>query len=289
MMSFEEFVKATIKDVEEEFKEYKVKAVFTKAKDKNDLFLITSSELPEEEFAYNAEEFYHMYECGMDYDCCLEILYDVLESDLDEKLDEDVWREAMDNFDTENVRFMLVNHKTEEYDLSEYPHRVFHDMAIMYYYIIDVNEEEILTREIDNETLEYFGLEERDLYIMAVNNMQEVQVLSAAEVMDAKPSIPSFMASEDGTICGSTALLNQNFLQEFAEHCDDDLYLCPVDKFTVFIFPAVEFEEHEVSLDAVLLNNQITPVENRLSNQIFYYDMTLGLMTAVTDFVKSVE
>ena len=288
-MNYEDFIEVTAKKVEDEFKEYGVRAIFCQKIGEFESFIITTKELPNVKLMYNTKELYEMYQNGLEYDCCLEAFYTALEDDLNEKFDEVVWKEAMDKFNREKIRFMLVNHKTEESDLDEYPHRVFHDMAIMYYYIIDKDEENILTRAIDNEALAYLELEECDLYAIAVDNMDAISVVDTAEALDVKPHISSFMAAEENTICGSTVLLNQNFLQEFSEHYEDNLYLCPVDKFAVFIFPAKEFEAYEIPLNAVLLNNQITPTENRLSNQIFHYDSALGLMTAVTDFVRSVE
>lgn len=289
-MGFEEFINKTIKNVEKEFIEYGVKVQYVMNDEGENIFVISSNRLSNETITYDADRMFQMYQAGISYDDCLDVLYEELEVNLEEKMDALAWEEELNHFDPGNIHFLLMNRATNEEFIADLPHRIFFDMAIVYYYTMKQDEEGYCGEFINKRDLKYLEVVESDLYKMALKNVDTIKIANSFEEYgNTHPAISACMASEVNTPCGATAMLNQKFLSEFAEHCDDDLYICPVDRSAIFIIPADEFEKNNIPLESVMLTNHVIPLDNRLSNQIFHYDRSLGLFTAVTDFMRSVD
>ena len=74
----------------------------------------------------------------------------------------------------DNVIMVLVNQEQNREMLQNVPHRPFHDLAVIYRWVITQNEEGMGSVVISNELSERAGLSEEELFQHAVENTKEM-------------------------------------------------------------------------------------------------------------------
>lgn len=207
----------------------------------------------------------------------------------------------------DNVIMVLVNQEQNREMLQNVPHRPFHDLAVIYRWVITQNEEGMGSVVISNELSERAGLSEEELFQHAVENTKEmlpVKICPITEILmgigseeeelfemldltseelEANLSNMIWVITNTKNINGATSMLYEENLHKLAEKVGSDLYILPssiheVMAVSVKLAPPEELLQmvNEVNMCAVKL-------EDRLSNNVYHYDKDLRKVSLAID------
>jgi len=193
----------------------------------------------------------------------------------------------------------LINADMNKEFLEMMPHRMFLDLAVVYYVRVPgfAENEKIASILIQNHYMEMWGQNEENLYQIAVLNMRldgkplfanigellqgiTPESVNPFEGKDIK--IKMYVLTNQNKTFGAAEILDRNTLQEISEKFADDFIVLPSSIHETIIIPfdkAPEFSE----LAAMVYEVNTTQVvaEERLSYHIYRYDRNEGKLKIV--------
>lgn len=201
-----------------------------------------------------------------------------------------------------NIVFGLVNTAQNEHMLQHMPHREFQDLSIIYRWMLDTGESEVMNAVVNDALAGTLGVTEEELFAAASKNTQRLlppEVITMGQVMReimTGEKLPEGMAEElmDGVneeqdmwiisnnmrINGASSVLYEGVLHELAEKVGSDLYILPSSVHEVIAVPAKAGMEPDELRDMVEQINMTTvDLQDRLSNEVYYYDKDLRELT----------
>lgn len=198
-----------------------------------------------------------------------------------------------------NVVMNLVNTKRNQEMIANMPHREFMDLSIIYRCVVQVTEQEIIAFKITNGLLEKAGIKEEELFLHASENtkkmfppivrrledvIREIQekrkegnILDEVirEQMDRTPKESIWLIGNAKGINGAIAMLDEECLQMASDIIGSDLYILPSSIHEVLAVSTEAGSAKELEMIVKEVNiSQVLP-EERLSNNIYYYDRSL--------------
>lgn len=205
----------------------------------------------------------------------------------------------------EKVVMMLVNTEQNKEMLKNVPHREFNDLSIVYRYVADMEKGNMETVLVDKGLAKSFGMSEQQLYEAATINTKKLfppivktvnEVICEMFIKDGMPeeladmmgkSLPPdfnmYMITNDRMINGAVSMLYEEKLHELAEKLGNDLYILPSSIHEVLAVSA-EMNDPETLAQMVFdINMDQVELEERLSNQVYYYDKDLRKISLATD------
>lgn len=130
------------------------------------------------------EDMYKSYQESGDYREVFEDVAVVVEKVLKEPL---VVKEKLDFQDAgNNIVFQLINTEQNKGLLSSLPHREFHDLSIIYRWVVGHDESGFQSVVVKNDIMEKMGLNEEQMFKLAVENYKRLlppTICSMNEVM----------------------------------------------------------------------------------------------------------
>lgn len=208
------------------------------------------------------------------------------------------------NLMKENIVFQFINTEHNKEMLAGMPHREFLDLSIIYRCVVKMDEEGIQSTLIDNGMAEWFGFTEKQLFKLAMENTKRIfplcvktinEVMREIYMADGMPKegaemmitgIPQeimWVLSNDRNMYGAVFMLYEDELDAFASELESDLYILPSSIHEVIAVKAshgILDELVEMVADA---NNGMVALEERLSNQVYYYNKELKKLSVATD------
>lgn len=195
------------------------------------------------------------------------------------------------------ICYKLVNAEKNEELLSDAPHVMLEDLAVIFYILVSQDSDGTGTITIRNNMLSYWNVDTDTLYELALTNTQKMfrgSVQSMASVMteilshrldeESAQEFYDMMVGEDDMIpmyvCTNTAKLNgagvilyQGLLQEFADRVGSDFYILPSSIHETLLIPANGDMELEYLKDMVRTVNrtEVAP-EEILSDSVYFYN-----------------
>lgn len=204
----------------------------------------------------------------------------------------------------ERIVLALVNTEQNREMLKDMPHREFHDLSIVYRWLLDMQKEGSYSVPVNDSIAERIGMEEEALYAAAVENTkcllpptiksmsETVRDLMISEGMPeemadmfAEP-VPEvdvmYIISNSRVSHGAASILYDEVLQEMAGRLGSDLYILPSSTHEVIAVAAGNdpYRYAEMVND---INMTQVDLEERLSNQVYHYDRNLRKLSMATD------
>lgn len=205
----------------------------------------------------------------------------------------------------ENVIMCLINTEQNREMLADVPHRAFHDLSVIYRWVIESTPDAVGSVLVSNHVAEMAGVTEEELFRHASKNTREmspVRIRSMQEVMFKSLSIPPEMqdmmfdqdpvpannmwviGNENG-INGAVSMLYEENLHQLAEKLGDSLIILPSSIHEVIAIPA---EMAEGNLESMLgmvqeINMGSLKLEERLSNSVYHYDRNARKVTLAAE------
>lgn len=205
----------------------------------------------------------------------------------------------------DNIIFQLVNTEQNREMLAGVPHREFHDLTIIYRWVVKVDVNGIQSTVVRNSLVEQIGLNEEQLFKLAVENTRRIfppcvksmnEVICEMFVKDGMPrevaemmigEMPAdkrmYVISNDKGINGAISMLYEDKLHTLAMELDSDLYILPSSLHEVIAVSAEMNDPYELAEMVTEINMNQVALEERLSNQVYHYDKDLRKLSLATD------
>lgn len=190
----------------------------------------------------------------------------------------------------------LVNAKMNKELLKNVPHVLFHDLAIVFYILLARDSQELATIMIQNKFLDAWQVTIEELYQHAITNTKrwfdiaitpvlDMMLRTFAEDMTEEQKselygllgadagrVPLYVVTNQEKMFGANVLLNKEFLRQFADELDSDLYILPSSVHEVLVIPTSTDAELCI-LKAIVkeVNRTDVPEEQILSDSVYIY------------------
>lgn len=261
------------------------------------------------------EEFYKDYEEGKSIERIVEEIKEIYyNSKLEGNLNMDFFTDYQKA--KKNIVYKLINYDKNKELLEEVPHRKYLDLAIVYYYLVDMKEFTNATILIHNKHMEKWETDENELYALAVKNtpkllpvqfcgmMEVLKELSQDEIFLSvkadeirctkeeeelrlllelhirKDETGMYVLSNTSRLFGAAALLYPDMAEECARQLNADYYILPSSVHEVILLP----DEGQVTKEKLkqmvceVNETQVEP-EEVLSDFVYYFSRKTGEIT----------
>lgn len=237
------------------------------------------------------DELYREYESdGMKFDEIVDEVYRLILKYEEDMPDVDI--SGFRNWETvrKDVYAKLINAEQNKEQLGEIPHRMFLDLAVVYYAVArDHAREDIGTILIHNEHMEIWGQEEENLYRTALMNMRADgkadfagietvvrRMLQGTTFSDEEgkelPGTNMYILTNNRRRFGAAEILDKKTLRMIADQVGDGFIVLPSSLHETIVLPPKEEAEYGRLADMVReVNDTQVDVEERLSYHVYVY------------------
>lgn len=179
----------------------------------------------------------------------------------------------------------LINYDKNRILLGHVPHRIFLNLAIVYYYLVEsreLGEASILVKE---EFLPLWGMDEEALHKAALENtgrllpwdfLSMTQILhdaSGVEFWREEPELPLYILSNRDKYFGSVWITDSRVLEEIGEELRGDYYVLPSSVHECMIVPAnLRADVEELQEMVREINETQVEPEEVLADTVYRYD-----------------
>ena len=256
----------------------------------------------------NMEKFFQAFDDGMDYDEVVEKAVDVIEGGFANQPAVDV--DSLTDYDQMKNKLVMevVSAETNADMLEKVPHQDMEDMAIVYRFVLDSNDEGRATILVTNQLLETMGVTPEQLHADAMENapelkpavikgmsevMAEMMGMSPEELaMMGMPTDPAdeqmFVATVPDKVHGAGIIAYQDFMDQASERIGGgDFFVLPSSIHEILIVP----DNGKMSLgdlEAMVREVNATQVapEDKLTDSVYHYDSQAKIFELGEKFVK---
>lgn len=249
------------------------------------------------------EDMYKSYQETEDYRKVFEDVAAVVEKVLKEPL---VTQETL-NFHAakDNIVFQLINTEQNKGLLNSLPHREFHDLSIIYRWVVGRDESGLQSAVIKNDLMEKLDLNEEQMFKLAVVNYKRLLAPSIRSMDDvmlevlreegmpeelAEIMLPSrtsdemmWVISNNVKVNGACSMLYDDVLQDVAKKVGSDLYVLPSSVHETIAVSVNMGNPYELAQMVNDINMSQVSLDERLSNQVYHYDKELHKLTMATN------
>lgn len=196
----------------------------------------------------------------------------------------------------DNIYMKLINTSKNQPILENCPHRKFNDLSIVYYVAVRIGDDMGCT-VISNNMMKLYGVTEKELYMLATQNVERKMPTTIDDIRDIEQMFMAglgledemmgenapemYVVSKQGGINGAIAMMDKEALQTLSERLGGNLHVLPSSVHEVIVIRAEEEHEHELENMVKHINETEVPVEDRLSDHIYYYNSSTRLLTTV--------
>ena len=286
MMDFKEFTEKVKKGLEELADENTEVVVEERLKN-NGLKLTGISMLQKGETVSPVVYLEPHYQRYMDGDCMItEAVEDVAEllKDYSQTADIEAEVEGFENWNRIRPRVFakLINAEMNRELLQRVPHRMFMDLAVVYY----VKVKEFMgggagTILASNQHLQIWGVDENGMYETALANMEDegVSIQGMDEILGEMKNSPvqelcgMYVLTNRSKLFGASELLRLDTLREIAGKLQDNLMILPSSLHEVIILPEKEAPpEREAAEMVKAVNDSELAPDEILSDHVYRFD-----------------
>ena len=199
----------------------------------------------------------------------------------------------------EKIVFCLINTEQNKALLEQVPHRGYLDLSIVYRIVVSVDRDGVQSTIITNALAASLGMSEEQIYMRAIENTKRIfppVVYSMhemlAELCPVGEMLPEMNPDEqimwiitnNKGINGAASMLYEDELHALAERMESDLYILPSSVHEVIVVPSSEDFNNPDELARLVLevNMQQVALDERLSNQVYFYKKDMRKITLAT-------
>lgn len=300
-MTFDEFKKKVVQDLKHMFPKGVQAELYNVTKNNSTEvtgIMIKSEENPIAPIIY-IEAYYNLYKQGMEFEAILKHIYSVWEESHQKS---NSWQmESLLNKEKMKQKIMLklINYKDNEELLKTIPHRKFLDLAVVYYFMLDMGENGIAL--INHLYCNVLKMNEAELYGCACENylkQMSVVVESLDNIIanilgcdleaewlagETKKSSEMYIITNRKSSYGAVSILFLNELIK-VKYCDileQDLYILPSSVHEVLVVPIFTEAKEELKSMVYEINRTKVLKEERLSDNVYCYYHKDGVINIV--------
>ena len=206
----------------------------------------------------------------------------------------------------EKLVMEVVSAENNKEMLKNVPHKDIEDMAVVYRFVIDSDDQSRATILATNQMLENFGITAEQLHADAMENaprikpaeikgmgevIAELMGIDKSDMNDVYPVSPEeeqiFVASVPDKVHGAGVLAYQGFMDQAAERVGGDFFILPSSVHEILIVPdngkmgLAELEKMVREVNAT----EVDPVD-KLTDNVYHYDSQAKIFELGEKFVK---
>lgn len=184
----------------------------------------------------------------------------------------------------EHIAVKLINAESNKDILIDVPHRRFHNLAIVYYYIVE--DEGLGGRGsilIRNAQMENWQVTEAQLYEAAIFNSKKMlpySITPIKEVIERVGNInmggldvPMYVLTNNYGTFGAACMLYEEALEEFAAKTEGNFYILPCSIHEVILLPFKdEYNVKDLLTTVTEINSTEVSQEYLLADSVYLYD-----------------
>jgi len=187
--------------------------------------------------------------------------------------------------------FRLINAEKNEVLLKDIPHRRFLDLAVIYTVYIDDVFDTAGNVTVRNDLMEKWGVNEEDLYILAVKNTPRIKMpvikelgemirelidmgeyTDSGEYIIGEGRMKMYVITNRDRYYGDSIILYPGLLNDIRDTLDTDFFLLPSSVHEFIIVPDYgEIGKNELSELVKSVNESSVEAEDFLSDNIYLY------------------
>lgn len=253
------------------------------------------------------EDFYEKYREGTAMEDIIKEIREIYEKS---KLDKDIDMDFFTEYEKAKGRivYKLIHYDKNRELLKNIPHREYLDLAIVYYYLVDMKEFANATILIHNKHLDYWKVDESELYRIATENTPRLLKMHFCGMMDVlkelteedfwledkekgenddnrvfmeahseKDATGMYVLSNVSRLYGASAVLYEGVLEYCYERLDGNFFILPSSVHEVILVPD-EGQVTREKLSQMVREVNATQVEEQeqLSDFVYYYNAENG-------------
>ncbi|MCR5204892.1 MAG: DUF5688 family protein [Lachnospiraceae bacterium] len=251
-------------------------------------------------------KFYDQLEDGKDYSDIVDKMVDVIEKGLENKPDIDTGTLTDYSQMKDKLAMEVVSSKTNAEMLDKIPHENIEDMAVVYRFILQSDEEGRASILVTNQMMDTMGITHDQLRQDALENapkikplvisgmsevMMELVGVEQAEMMGIVPVDPKdeqmFVATVPDKVHGAGVLAYNDFLEQAAERAGGDFFIIPSSIHELLIVPD-NGQMDLSSLESMVKEVNATQVapEDKLTDSVYHYDSKEKIFELGEKFVE---
>ena len=238
------------------------------------------------------DHFYENYQRDGSMDDVLAVLADTVEQAYQNIDEMDFLDNPINKLDKSKVFMQLINSESNRDLLATVPHREFHDMSVIYRVLFQLDSDGMQSVVVTNDLAQTMEVSEEELFELAAEQTKELfppRIQSMAEVMRGllggagitenvedelgfEDEVGMYMISNDYGIDCATNMVYDDVLYEASGRLGEDVYVLPSSIHEILLVPSSMGSPDELSEMVTSINRDMVKEDDRLSNQIFFYD-----------------
>ncbi len=252
------------------------------------------------------ERFYDAYDEGRPFDEVVDKAIDTINHGINERPDFDIDSFTDYSQMKEKLAMEVVSAETNKEMLENVPHKDLEDMAVVYRFVLESNDEGRASILVTNQILETMGVTPEQLHADAleiapqikpaeIKGMSEVMAemmgIEQAEMLGIAPVAPEdeqlFVATVPDKTHGAGVLAYQDFMDQAAERVGGDFYILPSSIHEVLIVPdngRMDLKDLEAMVRDVNAT-QVAPAD-KLTDSVYHYDSQAKIFELGEKFVE---
>lgn len=178
-----------------------------------------------------------------------------------------------------HLYYRLVSREWNAELLEEIPHSSYLDLAVIYYWVVYEDGEQLGSIQMNYAQMEHLDLSEEELLRLAMENtprlfpvvvkrMEEI----VGEQMLRNMEFPVRVLSNEKGINGSACLMYPGILEELEEKMQGSFYVLPSSIHEMIVIPCNGGEPKCLCEMVHCINQTQVPQEDILSDSVYYYD-----------------
>lgn len=181
----------------------------------------------------------------------------------------------------EHLYYRLIGKEKNEELLQEVPHRSYLNLAVVYYWIVYEEGEQLGSIMMTLRQMKRFGWTEEELQQMAKENTPRLfpaltkgmgEVIG--EMLARQSDFPMLVLSNEKGINGAACLLYPGILQELSEQMQGSFYVLPSSVHELIVLPDTGTSAERLCEMVYCINRTQLPLEDVLSDAVYYYSNT---------------
>lgn len=183
----------------------------------------------------------------------------------------------------EHLYYRLVSRERNIELLQEIPHRVYLNLAIVYYWVVYEEEEQIGSIMMTQGQMERLGWTEDELMQMARQNTPRIFPMSArgieeivGDLMLQSQNFSVLVISNDKGINGAACLMYPGILEELKQRMKGSFYILPSSIHELIVIPDNGTPPGCLCEMVTCINHTQLPPEDILSDAVYFYSEATG-------------
>ena len=190
----------------------------------------------------------------------------------------------------ENTIFVLVNAEDNKAMLSAVPHKRFLDLAVVFRWLIQRDNEKFMGTIITNKIAEKYKLTTDELFNIAKKNTRRiykprfenvvdlVNRLSPDDPIPNDKSVPMYILSNEIAMEGASYILYDDILNDIKTQLGEDYYVIPSSINEVIIVPCSTIDAEYTKNMLRNVNRNVVAKQEVLSNNVYRFDGELSIV-----------